>query len=271
MIKYIRTLFVEDFMKNKDRKNDLRLFGIMAVSCAVIFSLITFVIEPLSVFASTDVTVSMTLLPTVVDIIRELAENAAFAFCYSLVIYSAIMRSIKSTWGLFGVYVGACALRRASVLGISYLTYSYIDGTDIFSVCASLAIEALMMLTVTLISLSIGKKYNDKKAQTEKAARRTGDLSRVETIDFSSVFSKNNPMQVCALIAGVMLSVIKLIMRIDLDIKYTKFYGAPNGISEILVMIVYYMSDVLVCAIFYALSWIILSNLLKREAQDKSF
>ncbi len=258
---------MEETMKNKDIHKGVRLYAIMALACAVMFSVITFIIEPLSVFANSDITVSVTLAPNVIDIIRELAENTAFAVCYSAVIYAAVTKTAKRTWALFGIYVGACALRRLAVLGITFLTYSYVDSTDIFSVSSYFVFESLMMLTVTLVSLGIGKNYNARRAEIEKAARRTGDLSRIDAIDFSSVYSRRNPLQTCALVSGIMLSVIKLAMRIELDVKYTKFYGAPDGIGEILVMIVYYLSDILVCAIFYALAWLILSKFVKKDSE----
>ena len=62
-----------------------------------------------------------------------------------------------------------------------------------------------------------------------------------------------------------MLSFIKIAMRINHDIKYTKIYGAPDGVGEILTMIVYYTSDILVGVIFYALAWLITSKLLQRS------
>ncbi len=251
-------------MKNNTKKDGVRLVAFMALSCAVLFSVITFIIEPVSVFALSDITVRDTLLPNIIDIIRDLAENAAFAFCYSAIIYAAVKRSTRAAWGLLGIYALGCLLRRACVLLMTYITYSYIDATDILSVCAALLFEYILALAVTLFSVNIGKGYRTRTAQTEKAARIKGDLSLVPRIEFDSVFSKDNPLELCALIAGILLSAVRIAMRIETDIKYTLVYGAPS-IGEILIMIVYYMSDILVCAIFYALSWYILSRLTQKE------
>ena len=255
-------------MKNQNKKIGVGLYGVMILSCTLIFAVITFIIEPLSVFAVSDITVSVTLIPSIIDIARELAETLAFAVCYSIVIYAAVTKTQKKSWCLFCVYIAACAIRRLLVIGITYLTYSYIDSTDILSVCLYFVFDALMMLMVLLFSLVIGKRYNERRIKIEKAARITGDLSNIENIEFKSVYSKRNPLQICALFGGIILSITKLVMRIDYDIKYTKFYGAPSGIEEIFIMIVYYLSDILICAIFYALAWLTLSKLLRKDTSN---
>ena len=243
----------------------INLYKILICSCAILFAAITFVLEPISVWTLSDITVSVSIVPDIINIILELAENLAFAVCYSIIIYAAILRSSKAAFALCGVYAIACFVRRLAVLGITYVTYSYIDATDIFNVCAYLLLEVAMALTVVAFSTFLGKRYRAQLAQKQKAAQALGNLSLVEEINFSSVFTKSNPIQCGALFAGVMLSFIKIAMRINHDIKYTKIYGAPDGVGEILTMIVYYTSDILVGVIFYALAWLITSKLLQRS------
>jgi hypothetical protein len=63
-----------------------------------------------------------------------------------------------------------------------------------------------------------------------------------------------------ALAGGIMLSGINVAMRIYRDINY----GAPADIAEALIMAVYYLSDVLVLVVFYALSWFTLSKMVSK-------
>ncbi len=249
-------------MENKQRNLKLGAFTIL--SCAIIFAVITFILEPISVLTLSDITVSQTILPRIVAIVLELAETAAFAFCYSVIIFAAVVRSTRSGFAFFGIYAAACLVRRACVLLITFLTYRYIDENDIFGVCAALAFEYIMAFAVSTVAVVLGNRYRDNCKEIQKAARIAGDSSVNLSLEFTSVFSKKNPLQVAMLTAGIILSAVKLGMRISSDIKYSSFFGAPTGVGEILIMIVYYLSDILVCAIFYALSWLIITKLQKR-------
>ncbi len=252
------------------KQNKMRLGALAALGCAAIFAVITFILEPISVFAVSDITVSKTVLPRILDIILDLTETAAFAFCYSVIIFASVTRTRKSGFAFFGIYAAACFVRRASVLGITLLTYNYIDSTDIFTLGAALIFEYILALAVTLVAVSVGMRYRQRQAEVKKAARIAGDSFEFDNFNFTSVFSSHNPLQLCMLIAGIILSFLKLGMRIRSDIKYTSFYGAPSGIGEILIMIVYYLSDIFVCAIFYALSWLIMTRLQKKYSKEQS-
>ena len=234
-------------------------------SCAVIFSFITLILQPISVWTLSDITLSLTLLPDVINILLELAEILAFAACYSLVIYAAVTRCAKAAFSLCGIYIFATLLRRLAVLVITYLSYSFIDGTDIFNVSAYFILESAMILLVALVSCSIGKKYRCDLEQKKKAAQQLGDLSLVESIRFDKLFVRYNPILTSSLFAGVMLSLIKIAMRINHDVKYTEIYGAPSEIGEVIIMIVYYLSDILAGVIYYAISWLIYSALSQKD------
>ena len=121
------------------------------------------------------------------------------------------------------------------------------------------------MLIVALISVSIGRTYRESNVVKKKAAQRMGSLYSDNALSFNSVFSFKNPLAVCALIAGIILSAIKVCMRIGADILYTMEFGAPDGIAEIVLMIAYYSSDILVCALVYTLSWLILRTFVRYD------
>lgn len=233
----------------------------MAIFCAIAFSVMELVLTPLYIYLYSDITVSVTVLPNIAEIILELAEIFTFAVCYSLVIYCAVVKGGMSVVSLCSVYVLSTLIRRAVSLGISYLSYGFVEKSDIFNVSVYLAFEIIQITVVALIASLVGQKHRGLIAEKEKAARIIGDSSAIPKIEFKKIFSKENPLLVCALASGIMLSAVNVGMRIFYDISY----GAPSGIDEILTMIVYYLSDVLTAVIFYALSWIILSKTMKKD------
>ena len=95
----------------------------------------------------------------------------------------------------------------------------------------------------------------------KKAAIRLGDLSLKAKLDFSSVFSPKNPLHVSALFSGAMISVVNVLQRIVYDV----FYGAPMDLSDLLIMIAYYLIDILLGLVIYAGIWFISAFLFKAD------
>jgi hypothetical protein len=60
---------------------------------------------------------------------------------------------------------------------------------------------------------------------------------------------------------GILLASIKIITRIIYDIGY----GAPINVLDLLRMMVFYLSDVLICAVTYLLSLLVLLSVDKKD------
>ena len=251
-------------MKKKDRSlmRPLPLNTIMAISCVVMFTL-TMLLSHLHVILDSNIVTQNDLLLFIINVINtDVLENIAFAIFYSVIIYCAVVYSTKKLISVCGIYLGLSILRRAVLVLLTYMTFREID---YINPLIYLAIEAIQMLLVALISVSIGKAYKENVESKKKAALRMGSLYNDNSLNFNTVFSTKNPLQVCALMSGIMLSVINVGMRIRFDVTYTIAHGAPDGASEIILMIAYYFSDILVCALVYALSWLILRTFTHKD------
>lgn len=235
---------------------------IMALSCAVIFSLITFVLNPIYVSVASDIITSVTIIPSLVELLIDSLDILAFVIAYSLIIYSAATKNASYAIKLCGIYILGCLLRRMATL---LMSIGSISQNDILSVVVYFMLEGIQAVIVTAIATSAAKKFHFTAAQMEKAARQLGDFSNYKDLEFTRVYSRSNPLQSSALKAGIMLSAVKIISRIIYDISY----GAPDGASEILTMVIYYFSDILICVIFYTLCWLIFSRLYKTDSTLK--
>lgn len=251
-------------MKTNDKHG---LTAVMIISCAIIFSITTLLLTPIYVYTVSDAVTAATLLPDVLELLTDIAELAAFAICYSLVIFAAVHSSLKSAMRLCGVYTCAVALRRAASLAVSLLEFGSIGLDDVVSVAIYAVLDTAQIFAVAAIAAHCQKKcatgVSAKKASG--ASTMEVDACRVSDIKFRSVYSPREPLQRSALLAGIMLAAIKIISRIIFDI----FYGAPEGISEIAVMTAYYLSDILTGVCFYALSTLIFYLLLKKREHLK--
>lgn len=230
--------------QNANKKTSIAAF--LCIFCAAAFLLIELALTPLYVYVCTDITVSSTPLSFVFDILLKLADIFTFAVCYSVIIYGAVALGTKKAASLFGIYVASTLIRRLLSLGVSFISYGFVDGNDVFNVSVYFSLEIIQALAVLLISILVSRKEWN------------------EPLEFTKAFSKNSPLQVSMLASAAVVSAVKILMRVYYDINY----GAPDRISEVLVMIAYYLSDVLVGAVFYVLAWFTVSAILKRRGSD---
>ncbi len=235
-------------MKKVKNKTPITPPIFMVIFCTIIFSVITFILEPLLVMTNADILLGSTPLPAVLDMICELCDILVFSICYSLISFAAVTRSAKSSLRLFGIYAAACTLRRGLVLAISFVIYSSVDTLDLLSVGSALAFECILALIITMISVYVSSKSN--------AARVTDGMHSTNAFNFDKVFSKDNPLLICTLISTVIMAITRISMRIISDIDY----GAPTSLGEILIMVVAYIFDILLSALFYSIAWLFLAK-----------
>ena len=84
-------------------------------------------------------------------------------------------------------------------------------------------------------------------------AQKLRNRAQKDVPTITKVFDKENPLQVCALLAGALLSLVKIVSRIIYDVSYSLFIGPPESLGEILAMVIYYLSDVSIAFVSYAL------------------
>ena len=255
--------FIYSFFR---KKAQLPLKSMMAISCAVLFALLTFALSPLLTYLNTDVLFYSTPLPIALDIFIKVIENVVFAISYALVIYSAVFYTPKKTLALGGIYLTATLTRKLATVGMAFLFSSAPDTAEYHSLGFTFCAELIQIAAVIAFALMMSSRYNSKLSKENKAAIRLGDLSFKARLDFASVFSPANPLHISALFASIMISSVNVIQRIIYDL----FYGAPADLSEVLIMAAYYLIDVLLGLIIYAGIWFISSFLFKADPKQSN-
>lgn len=243
----------------------LPLKTIMALSCVAMFTLTTLMTQ-LYVSIDSNAVLRNDLILFVIDIINTtILESIAFAIVYSVIIYCAVRYSTKKLVAVCGIYLGLSAVRYTAVTLLEYVTARDLEKIDISLPLIYLTINALQMLVIVLVSTFIGKIYKERVMAKKKAALRIGSPYKDSSLNFDTFFSVKNPLQVCALIAGIMLLAIQVGMRISYDVTYNIVLGEPESIAEVILICAYYLSDVLVAALVYAASWLILRTFVQKD------
>lgn len=258
-------------MRNKENKLGVqcpRTHIIMALFCAAAFAVMELVLTPIYIALYSDITISV-IWSYIIEILLNLTEIFTFAVCYSLIAYSAVLRTRRNAVTLCLVYVAATFARRATSLLITYFSSGGIDSYDIMNVSIYLIFELVEVTVVAVISLVVGTRHNRELSEKKKAALILNTAINDENTEFSKIYSKENPLQRILLLAGIMLIAVNVGMRVFYDISY----GAPSGISEVLIMAAYYLSDVLKGVVFYAAAYLFTSRLIKKyrcDSQDSN-
>jgi len=132
-------------------------------------------------------------------------------------------------------------------------------------------LDALLGLNALLIAKKRSVRYRGQKKWSSSDSALFGDhpaepLSDTDELyPFRKIFSRENPLQLCALIVGIILSAEKILFRLLFDLSY----GAPESFAEVMIMVVYYASDILIGIIYYCISVLVYHQLLRPKKQKK--
>lgn len=217
----------------------------MVLASAVFFSLYLVLAIVYDIVCS-NIVLSITLLPTVLNAVVEVCGIAAYGVCFSLLLYSTYKNGVKASLPLVYIYCGAVLAKYIANIVLHILVFKIAPYlSDYLYVFIIWALEVLLTVAILfIIKISLAK-------QTDK------------NVEFKKFFSTENPLQVTSLAIAVFISAIKILQRFIYDISY----GAPNGIFEILWMVVAYLSDILVCIIVY----LVCNFTLKRIYNNKTY
>ena len=244
-----------------------KLSLLMLLGSFGLFALISLVLTPLYSLSNSDILFSTTVIPELLRTTIDLLEVCVFAVSFSILLFSVFLQ--YRTTRLTVLYLGAILFRRIAVLAVTLVFNGAIGAEDLFSSITNLLLESLLVLFVLWIARARKNRLNQQLAEFSKAsALFSSDAPEkpdpLRLFPFKKLYSKENPIQSCVLWIGVLLSALKVLSRLIFDIGY----GAPTDIWEVLLMLVYYLSDLLIGVIFYVLSVLFLTRLFRRYGES---
>lgn len=237
----------------------------LAILSFGLFAVLSLGLTLLYNFCGTDVVLYTSVLPEILKILIDLTEIAIYAICFSIFLAAAFYSHLNSPrLSLLWIYLGALLFRRlCDLLGVLIL-YGSLDSLDLTYALIYFLLDAALALAVFLLAQKRARKFYFSYCRKDQASSLFKDEAQplyTECLHpFSKIYDKTNPLQVQTAVVSVILMAIKLLSRILYDVDY----GAPEDFKEILIMAVYYLSDVLLAVIFYVLSILVLNRLFRR-------
>ena len=199
-----------------------------------------------------------------IEIGLQLLDLALYAVTFAFFVYAVFCYGARASAPFFVSYAVLTALRRIASLLLELFISGAIGADDIWSTVVYFVLDLLLAFVVIALSIYESRHYEQYLTEWKKIKRDLGeDTTPPALCPFEKVFNKNNPLQVSAFKIGILLSATKIISRIIFDLNY----GAPADLVDFLIMVIYYLSDILIGVLVYAAMLAIFSRLFKKESE----
>ena len=217
-------------------------------------------------YCNTNIILYASVLPEILKMLIDLLEMAIYAICFSLFLFSAFFRHENApALSLLFTYFGAIAFRRICDLAGVLILYGSLDSLDLTYAVVYILLDAALALVVFCLARSGATVFYRSQAMKMKKDMLFKDtdakISLGSIHPFRRIVDNTNLIQSRVLIVSMILAAIKVLSRLVYDIDY----GAPSGFGEFLTMVVYYLSDLFLAVVFYALAILILNKLFQRK------
>jgi hypothetical protein len=117
------------------------------------------------------------------------------------------------------------------------------------------ALQMLQLLVVYIFTRIDSDKFKAYVATFDSNKSRN-EAQPTKILPFSKLINWNNPLQRSAIKMSLLILLIKLVTRVINDISY----GAPESVGEVLIMVLYYLSDIIYGAVAYLISIFVISQ-----------
>ena len=242
------------------KKTHLR---VMSICILVLYAATIGLAMAYSIVANNIVYMNSFLMYTI-EIGLQLLDIALYAVAFAFFAYAVFSYGARPSVPFFVSYAILNALRRIASLLLELFVSGAIGADDIWSTVVYFVLDLLLAFVVIAIALYESRHYEQYLTEWKKIRRDMGEDAMPPALcPFEKVFSKSNPLQVSALKIGILLSATKIISRVIFDLNY----GAPLDIVDFLIMVIYYLSDILIGVLVYAAMLAIFGRLFKKASE----
>lgn len=248
---------------NKEKSKKLTVL-IMLLFCTLPIVLNAVLLVPLYTSVHANVAFASSALDVTIKYFQDFLDLCAFAVSYALIIFSALLISRKRARLAVLIYTLSFALRIPLRLLMNVVTNGTLGNStqitiDVIYLLAYFSLEMLQLLIVYIFAVTDSNKYmyhiemKKSKSKGKKGRKKQDDPDeKAFVLPFSSFFDWYNPLQRSAIKMSIMIIVMRIFSRILNDISI----GAPKSFGEVMVMVLYYTSDILYGVVAYVIALI---------------
>lgn len=215
-----------------DNSTRKKLFLYLLISIMVLFSLISLVLSPLYMVATSNIAYMYSLLPSIILILTDMLNFLAMVISFSIIVYTIIKFGMRTSSSFVLTYIIACFLKYTLDMLLSYLILGRVDVYTIVNSVGAFFIDLLLILIATFIAYARYKKDRSLKS--------------------------------AAIGCSILVATSKVISRAIYDISM----GPPTDVTDLIWMIVSYASDLIIGVIFLIFTFLIFNFLKKKETAE---
>lgn len=226
------------------------------------------IIIPIYATLEADVAYSGSLLTIVIKYLQDFFDLLAFSSAYALIIFSALLLDGKRSRFIALFYAITYLLVIPVKMLMNVVIYGSLGSTsqiiiDVIYLGVYFVLYLIQLLVVYIFAATDSSRYISS-LEALRASKRDKARQRVENIGSVLPFSKfidwYNPLQRSAIKMSVLITAIKVGTRIINDVSV----GAPESFGEVMIMVVYYLSDFIYGAVAYIVAIFVISLFLER-------
>ena len=247
----------------------------LIILCGGLFVLNSIVFKPIYMVLN-DYYMYMIKTPVIVTALSfliELCYIATYASAFAFVIYSVFLKMPKrKSMNLIWIYMLVAFISGIINLVAIIFVYKAVSFDDMISELLYLIYEFIQLIIVYAISSSTFNKYYKtlyiENRKTAKNAAFIGVIgNNFHFLSFNKIYDPKNPLQKSTMLSAAFFAGLGIVSRIIYDI----FYGLPQSLIEVLSMVLFYTSDILVGVVIYAVVMFTITKILapKDISSDK--
>lgn len=226
------------------------------------------VIIPIYATLEADVVYSGSLLTVVIKYVQDFFDLFAFSSAYALIIFSALLLDGKRSRFIALFYAITYLLVIPVKMLMNVVIYGSLGSTsqiiiDVIYLGVYFVLYLIQLLVVYIFAATDSSRYISslealRASKRDKARQRAENIGSV--LPFSKFIDWYNPLQRSAIKMSVLITVIKVGTRIINDVSV----GAPESFGEVMIMVVYYLSDFIYGAVAYIVAIFVISLFFER-------
>lgn len=209
----------------------------------------TLALVPLYATLAADSVYSGSVLTTVIKYVQDFMDLCAFSVSYALIIFSTLLLNAKTTALVVVFYSSVYILQIPLKLLMNVAVYGTLGTAadifvDVMYLCIYLGLQMVQLLLVYSFARVDSNKFR-RYAETSAAKKTAADERKI--LPLSKFWDWNNPLLRSAIKMSLLVIGLKIVSRIINDISY----GAPTSFGEVMIMTVYYISDIVYGIVAY--------------------
>lgn len=226
------------------------------------------IIIPIYATLEADVAYSGSLLTIVIKYLQDFFDLLAFSSAYALIIFSALLLDGKRSRFIALFYAITYLLVIPVKMLMNVVIYGSLGSTsqiiiDVIYLGVYFVLYLIQLLVVYIFAATDSSRYISslealRASKRDKARQRAENIGSV--LPFSKFIDWYNPLQRSAIKMSALITAIKVGTRIINDVSV----GAPESYGEVMIMVVYYLSDFIYGAVAYIVAIFVISLFFER-------